>query len=543
MSTATRPHRPLSQLIGIPPIREVHAPRWFNRLPTWLSTGGIVFVLMVVSVVLRTRQISGELWFNEAIAVGVAQHSLGDLPGLVRGSGGSPLYYVLLHFWIDGVGSSSTDVHWLSGLFALLTIPAAMWVGWSLGGRRAGIFAAILFAFSSYMTQFAEEAQPYELLVLLSLLTTAGFVQGFVYRRRRYLVLFAVGLEAMLYTQATAGLYAFGAVCALGVVYWFGSLTPGSQPVRAGFVRDAAICLGAVALFYLPWLPTTIHQISHDTSPWHYAPIAGAALPSQITGGDRVDVTLLVALLVGCVPLMVAARRRSREAVTIWALITLTLAGIVLARVGSAAGPAWVYRYFGVMVAPILLLAALGSARARVVGVIAIVLTIAFCANPGSFAPGHKSNMQQLAAQLGPLLHRGDAVAVAQPEQTPLAAYYLPSGLRWSTTLGPVSKPSVMNWSNAYSRLQDAAPAATIGAVVASLRPGQQLLFVRPLTEGVMNWKAPWTELVRRRAAQWGQILTRDAADGTLTQVAVAPAYYPSACCVASSAVLYRKAR
>ena len=543
MSTATRPHRPLSQLIGIPPIREVHAPRWFNRLPTWLSTGGIVFVLMVVSVVLRTRQVSGELWFNEAIAVGMAQHSLGDLPGLWRGSGGSPLYYVLLHFWVSGVGSSASDVHWLSELFALLAIPAAMWVGWSLGGRRAGIFAAILFAFSSYMTQFAEEAQPYELLVLLSLLTTAGFVQGFVYRRRRYLVLFAVGLEAMLYTQATAGLYAFGAVCALGVVYWFGSLTPGSQPVRAGFVRDAAICLGAVALFYLPWLPTTIHQISHDTAPWHYAPIAGAALPSQITGGDRVDVTLLVALLVGCVPLMVAARRRSREAVTIWALITLTLAGIVLARVGSVAGPAWVYRYFGVMVAPILLLAALGSARARVVGVIAIVLTIAFCANPGSFAPGHKSNMQQLAAQLGPLLHRGDAVAVAQPEQTPLAAYYLPSGLRWSTTLGPVSKPSVMNWSNAYSRLQDAAPAATIGAVVASLRPGQQLLFVRPLTEGVMNWKAPWAELVRRRAAQWGQILTRDAADGTLTQVAVAPAYYPSACCVASSAVLYRKAR
>ncbi len=223
MSTATRPHRPLSQLIGIPPIREVHAPAWFNRLPTWLSAGGIVFVLMVVSAVLRTRQISGQLWFNEAIAVGVAQHSLGDLPGLVRDSGGSPLYYTLLHFWIDAVGSSSTDVHWLSGLFALLTIPAAMWVGWSLGGRRAGIFAAILFAFSSYMTQFSEEAQPYELLVLLSLLTTAGFLQGFVYRRRRYLVLFAVGLEAMLYTQATAGLYAFGAVCALGVVYWLGS--------------------------------------------------------------------------------------------------------------------------------------------------------------------------------------------------------------------------------------------------------------------------------------------------------------------------------
>jgi mannosyltransferase len=332
-------------------------------------------------------------------------------------------------------------------------------------------------------------------------------------------------------------------VFALSFTHWLGSLTPGTEQLRAGFLRDAAICFGAVALFYLPWLPTTIHQIGHATSPWHYAPIDGAALPSQITGGDRVDVTLLIALLVGCVPMLTAARRHSRSALTIWALLVLTVLGIVLARVGSTAGPSWVYRYFGVMVAPILLLGALSSAKARVVGVVAIALVIAFCANPGSFAPGHKSDMQEVAGQLGPLLHQGDVVAVAQPEQAPLAYYYLPSGLRWSTTLGPVAQPSVMNWSNAYPRLQAAAPSATIGAVVASLKPGQQLLFVRPLTEGVMNWKAPWTELVRRRAAQWGQVLTRDVANGTLTQVAVTPAYYPSACCVASSAVLYRKAR
>ncbi|HEX5193505.1 MAG TPA: glycosyltransferase family 39 protein [Solirubrobacteraceae bacterium] len=538
MSTATRPHRPLSQVIGVPSIREVHAPAWFNRLPTWLTTGGIVVVLMAISLVLRTRQLSGQLWFNEGIAVGVAQHSLGDLFGLVRDAGGSPLYYLLLHFWVTTVGSSAAEAHWLSELFALLAIPAAMWVGQSLGGRRAGIFAAILFAFSSYMTQFSEEAQPYELLVLLSLLTTAGFVHGFVYRRRRYLWLFAAGLTAMLYTQLSAGLYAFGAACALVLVWWAARTED-----RGALARDAVVCFVAVALLYVPWLPTTIHQIGHATSPWHYTPLVGAALPSQITGGDRVDVTLLVALLVGCVPMMVAARRRSPEAVTIWALAVLVALGILLGRLGSVAGPSWVYRYFGVMVAPVLLLAALGIARAKVVGVIAIALCIAFCANPNSFAPGHKSDMQQVAAQLGPMLHRGDAVAIAQPEQAPLAYYYLPSDLRWSSTLGPISTPSAMNWNDAYSRLRDAAPAATIGGVVASLKPGQQLLIVRPLTEGVMNWKAPWTELVRRRAAQWGQILTKDVADGTLRQVAIAPANYPSACCVASSAVLYQKAQ
>ena len=285
MSTVTRPHRPLSQVIGVPPIREVHAPAWFNRLPTWLTTGGIVVVLMAISLVLRTRQLSGQLWFNEGIAVGVAQHSFADVFGLVRDAGGSPLYYLLLHFWATTVGSSAADVHWLSELFALLAIPAAMWVGQSLGGRRAGVFAAILFAFSAYMTQFAEEAQPYELLVLLSLLTTAGFVHGFVYRRRAYLWLFVAGLEAMLYTQLSAGLYAFGAACALVLVWW-----AALPQARAGVLRDAALCFAVVALLYVPWLPTTIHQIGHATSPWHYTPLIGAALPSQITGGDRVDV-------------------------------------------------------------------------------------------------------------------------------------------------------------------------------------------------------------------------------------------------------------
>jgi hypothetical protein len=81
-----------------------------------------------------------------------------------------------------------------------------------------------------------------------------------------------------------------------------------------------------------------------------------------------------------------------------------------------------------------------------------------------------------------------------------------------------------------------------VAALVASLKPGQQLLYVRPLTEGAQNWDAPWTQLVRRRSAQWGQILTGDVAAGTLRPVASAPHYYRGACCVADSATLYQKA-
>ncbi len=143
---------------------------------------------------------------------------------------------------------------------------------------------------------------------------------------------------------------------------------------------------------------------------------------------------------------------------------------------------------------------------------------------------------------MGPLLHKGDTVVVGQPEQTTLAWYYLPGGLRFANTArGPVADPTYMNWVNVLDAIKRTSPQRTATGLVSQLRPGQQLLFVRPLTEGAQNWKAPWTVWVRRRSAQWGAVFARDVADGTLRQVATAPINYPDACCVANSAVLFQK--
>ena len=98
--------------------------------------------------------------------------------------------------------------------------------------------------------------------------------------------------------------------------------------------------------------------------------------------------------------------------------------------------------------------------------------------------------------------------------------------------------PRYFNWVDALSRLQHTNTQATVARLVASLRVGQQLLFVRPLTEGAKNWEAPWTQLVRRRAAQWGALLS---ADRALQPVAVAPHNYRGSSTVGDSAVLYRK--
>ncbi len=533
MTTAT-PRRRFPSLLDVPSVPDVHPPQWFERWPRWLQIGGPLFLLIVLSGFIRSRTLSGQLWFDEGIATGIASHSLSALPGILRQAGSAPLYYALLHFWIDVFGSGESAVHALSLVVALATIPAGMWTGWSLFGRRAGYYAAVMFAFSAFLTRYGQEAEMYSLLVFLAIFAVAGFLHGFLFGRRRYLIMFVVALILMLYTQGSAFLFAVGAAVAVYPV-WRRSAD------RRGLLRDAGLCLLALVLLYLPWLPTTIHQIANATSPWHYVPLLGATVPSDLLGGERVDATLAVAAVVGLAPLFVAEGRRTRDWTAMWVLILMSVVGIIIARVASLAGPSWVARYFATLVTPILLLATLGAARARVVGAVAVVLCVGFLANAGSFAPGYKSDMRDVAGEVGPLLHPGDLVISGQPEQTPLAYYYLPSGLRWATTEGPVSDPTYMDWSGAQRRLQDADPRTTLPPLVASLKPGQQLLFVRPLTEGVENWRASWSKLVRRRSAQWGAILSKDVASGTLKAVAWAPHNYRGSCCVANSAILYRK--
>jgi hypothetical protein len=442
-----------------------------------------------------------------------------------------------------------------------------MWAGWTLFGRRAGYIAAILFAFSSFLTEYSQETRMYALMGLLGLLATTAYLQAFVFRRRGYLALFAVAQSAMLYTHAWGIFYGLGAVIALIPIL------RASQDRRA-IVRDAVIAFVGAGILFLPWLPNFIYQARHTAAPWDHSPHFGAPvqLSRDLLGGDRVTIALLIASVIGFYGFIrygragepgettvrpggaagaekgpspavasgpaLASDTHRRLVTAMWALIVLPVATLAIAWLASQITPAWVSRYFAPTLGPLLLLAAFGCARAGVVGIVAIGMSIIFLANPASFAPKYKSDMRDVGGEMTALVHPGDLVIVTQPEQTPLAWYYLPRGLRYANTLGSVPDPRYMDWVDALDRLQSPNWAGVERSLVASLKPGQQVLFVRPLTEGAQNWKAPWTAFVRRRSAQWGNLLQ---SDPSLKPVAWAPHNYRSACCVADSAVLFKK--
>jgi mannosyltransferase len=516
----------------------VTAPRTTRRIelraPDALLAAAALLVLTAISIYVRTRAISGSFWMDEGLSVGIASHPLTDIPGVLRQDGSPPLYYLLLHLWMSVVGRDETSVHWLSLIFSLLTIPAAMWAGWSLWGKRAGYLGAALCAMNPFLTAYGEEARMYSLMALLALLASACYVHAFVYRRRAFVLPFALFQLLMLYTHGWGIFFGIGAAAAL-VPIWRAS------DDRRRLLLDAVGAFAAAALLYLPWLPTLLYQAAHTAAPWDNKPRFGA--PIQISrglmGGDRASVALALAAGFGIATLLAARKaKEDRERLSVWVLILIPIVTLAVAWLLSQFSPAWVTRYFAAVLGPLLLVLALGLARARALGIAALAFVIVFWANPSSYVDGYKSDVRDIGAEVGVQMHPGDLVLVGQPEQTPLVWYYMPAGLRYASTVGPVADARHMDWRDALDHLRAAAPRATLPPLLATLRPGQKVLFVRPLTEGIVNWKAPWTQLVRRRSAQWGAILAQDA---TLRRVQVAPQFYRGASTVGNSAVLYEK--
>jgi mannosyltransferase len=276
-----------TELLAIPERRvrdfKLWVPEPLQRLPEWARVTGFMFVLMAVSLFIRTKYLGGQFWMDEGIAVGISGHALTAIPGVLRSDGSPPLYYLLLHIWMSLFGNSEVATHTLSLVFGMLTVPVGLWVGWSLFGKRAGMMTATLFAFSAFITEYSQETRMYSLMALLGLLATAGFMHGFVYRRRKYVILFSVSQALMLYTHAWGIFYGVGSAIAL-LILW--RISP--EEDRKNLLKDGVLAFVGAGVLFLPWLPNFIYQATHTAAPWDSSPRFGAPvqLSRNLMGGD-----------------------------------------------------------------------------------------------------------------------------------------------------------------------------------------------------------------------------------------------------------------
>ena len=221
-----------------------------------------------------------DLWLDEALSVNIASLPLSDIPEALRHDGHPPLYYLLLHLWLE-LGESDMWVRALSGVIGLVGFPLAYLCGRrlarrrgaeGLGGHRTGLLALLAWALLPYGVRYATETRMYSLVTVLVM---AGYLLvddllGEPRRAdlpRRSPVGSALGLvvvgAALLWSHYWAiWLLVSTGVLALAVAF------RGIDPARR---RRGWLCAGALVgsgVLFLPWLSAMLYQSEHTGTPW-----------------------------------------------------------------------------------------------------------------------------------------------------------------------------------------------------------------------------------------------------------------------------------
>ena len=454
--------------------------------------------LLGISLLLRSTALHGRYWIDEGLSVGIASFPLDEIPGALRQDGSPPLYYLLLGIWTRWLGDGEARTHALSLGIALLCVPVAFWLANVIAGRRAAWWAAGVAALLPFLSYYAQETRMYALAVLLSLLVAGSYGAALVLGQRRWLVLFVLAGAALLYTH-NWGLFL---LAGLGI-----ALLPA---LRRGAVpwRDALLGFGGIALLYLPWVPTLLDQAAHTGAPWSLSP-ALRDVPDELANVFGGAAGAMAVVLAGGSGLAAARNRADRSWPVVRALASGVLIAVVLAFVASTISPAWAGRYFASFAGPLILLAAIGLARAGTLGVVAGTLLAILWLSPPTERVNNKSNVHEVSVAAAEVLEPGDVVVATHPEQVPVAAFYFPGFVRWADTRGWVPDVRIFDWREALERYRRANPERVADRLIAAVEPGNRLVLMQPIIR-TANWEAPWTRLVRRRAGEWEELLDAD---------------------------------
>lgn len=225
------------------------------RLTTPRARTATLSAIVILAAILRTAFLSKEsLWLDE---FGSWWFSSGDLNrALTAEVTNPPLYYLLLHFWIQLFGTGESALRSLSVLPGVAAVPLTYLLGRRLFSSQVGLVAALYQAVSSFHVYYAQEARTFALLVFFILLSTWILTEALAAPRSLvipWLAAYALAATVSLYLHFITVF--FFAAQALYVAL--------RQPRAVRTMLFYAASAFVAGLLFLPWLTTMLTAAAH----------------------------------------------------------------------------------------------------------------------------------------------------------------------------------------------------------------------------------------------------------------------------------------
>ena len=461
-----------------PAVAETGRP---TRIPSWLGPV-VVGAVVAAGIVLRFVQRS-PLWLDEALSVNIASLPVDDLLEALRHDGHPPLYYLILHYWMEVVGDGDTAVRALSGIFAVAALPLVWIAGRRLAGRAGGRWALVVVALSPYCVRYATETRMYSLVMLLVL---AG-----------YLLLVHVldeptwprlgGLALVSGLLLLTHYWAFYLLAAVGLVL---VLRAWRQPgVRPATVR-ALLAVAAGGVLFLPWLGGFLYQTANTGTPWG-APFRPTAIVQTVLmdmgGGNVMEAFLYGTVVVVLVLVALFAARASGHEITLdlrtlpvvrneMLVVAVTLG--IGALVGLATSATFQSRYAAVVVPLVLLAVAVGLVRLpRVAALVMAAVYLGLALFGLSWVNYYqRTQSAEVAAAVAERAQPGDVVVYCPDQLGPAYSREMPDGLD-EISYPRLAAPERVDWVD-YAATNEAADPAALAADIRARADGHAIFVV-----------------------------------------------------------------
>lgn len=436
---------------------------------------------VAVGVVLRFIS-QPPLWLDEAQSVAIAKRSIPDLFDALGKDGAPPLYYLLLHYWIDLFGTGDQAVRTLSGLFGVAALPLVWMLGCRIGGSPAvGKLALVFAATNPWLIRYSSETRMYSMVVVLA--AALALAMHELYQKPTVRSGLLVGLVAvvLVYTHYWGLFLLIALGCVLAYHLLFG-------PRRVGVIGLSALV--AAAVLYLPWLPTLMYQSQHTGTPWAERPHPNVFLTlvqEWCSTGLRA-VTFLALLFWPLVLLGVAAigkgphnvvvdlrGRRSGRWLPALAGLTMVVAYVMCVKQHAAISS----RYTAVVVPLVLVIFARGvfALPDRYRAAVAVGFTLAWIACGVGVSQTTRTQTGVIASRINGAARPGDVVGYCPDQLGPATSRQIK--VQVTQMAYPAGgDPGFVDWVDYAQRNQSGSPAGFASALVDRARPGSSVWLV-----------------------------------------------------------------
>lgn len=335
---------------------ETNKPESQNKL----NTAAILILVLTVAFMFRFYGLGHEsLWNDELSSMHRSSYDtltmvldLGVVPDVHP-----PGYQVLLFFIVKVFGATETTLRFPSALAGVVTVLLIYSFGKTLFNSRTALFAAGMLAVSPMHIWLSQEARPYSILIMLTVMI-ADLILRYTScknRRRRKAILALIALNVIL----------------LSYLHYFGLLVSAlagiallAYSIRRKQDRIAiAISLAIPVVAYLPWIPVMISQSANGSYIANPDMMSLVYLFIEYMGWSKPLLLVFVVLLT--LPVLMLLRKKFTYSSEVLTLVYWIAAPIIVSFVVS------------------LLLNPIFTNRNMMIALPAVILLQAFCISEG----------------------------------------------------------------------------------------------------------------------------------------------------------------